>query len=256
MLSDTLICSSRATAGRMGKSYSLGLLDSPDDEEYEYMNKQTAVSLRHNPHWLRSNKRRTYSLSSQATAYCDTTLSLEVGGRQKTSQKTPHPAQRGSKEVQYEYMDIRCNEKVESPSEHVLPAPPILPRMRGDATERQENEYLESDDYQYTNRQTAQQQLVADNKEPSSDNSEADEYEDMDCFAAPPPAVDTVVYQNMRREGEVAVDCTEMHSSALYPHVRVRAGVGIGEPTSAERSFDNPGYWHSKMFLKSNAMPT
>uniref|UniRef100_A0A3B5MT26 Protein kinase domain-containing protein n=1 Tax=Xiphophorus couchianus TaxID=32473 RepID=A0A3B5MT26_9TELE len=177
----TLMYSSRATAGRMGKSYSLGLLDSPDDEEYEYMNKQTAVSLRHNPHWLRSNKRRTYSLSSQAT--------------------------------------------------HALTPPPILPRMRGDATERQENEYVESDDYQYTNRQTAQQQPVADNKEPSSDNSEADEYEDMDCFAAPPPAVDTVVYQNMRRESEVAVDCIEM-------------------------SFDNPGYWHSKMFLKSNAMPT
>ncbi|XP_027858165.1 receptor tyrosine-protein kinase erbB-3a [Xiphophorus couchianus] len=253
---ETLMYSSRATAGRMGKSYSLGLLDSPDDEEYEYMNKQTAVSLRHNPHWLRSNKRRTYSLSSQATAYCDTTLSLEVRGGQKMSQKNPHSAQQGSKEVQYEYMDIRCNEKVEIPPEHALTPPPILPRMRGDATERQENEYVESDDYQYTNRQTAQQQPVADNKEPSSDNSEADEYEDMDCFAAPPPAVDTVVYQNMRRESEVAVDCIEMHSLGFDPNVRVRAGVGIGEPTSSERSFDNPGYWHSKMFLKSNAMPT
>uniref|UniRef100_A0A3B3YI30 Protein kinase domain-containing protein n=1 Tax=Poecilia mexicana TaxID=48701 RepID=A0A3B3YI30_9TELE len=146
----------------MGKSYSLGLLDSPDDEEYEYMNKQTA--LRHNPHWLRSNKRRTYSLSSQAT--------------------------------------------------HALPPPPILPRTRGDAAERQESGYVESDDYQYTNRQTAQQQPAVDNKEPSSDNSEVDQYEDMDF------------------------------------------GVGIGEPTSTERSFDNPGYWHSRMFLKSNAVPT
>lgn len=249
---DPLMFSARAITGRMGKSYSLGLLDDPDDEEYEYMNKQTPVSLRHNPNWLRSNKRRTYSLSSQATEYsCDTTPCLR--GQQTASQNKPDSAQQGAKEVQYEYMDIRCNDKEETPPEHDPPSPPILPRMREEAKEGEKDEYVENDNYHYTNRQAAQQQAVTDNKEPCSDNSEADEYEDMDCFVAPPPAV---VYQNMEREGEGAVGGTEARPSGFDPHVRVQAGIGVGEAAGTERSFDNPGYWHSRMFLKSNAVPT
>ncbi|KAM4740868.1 receptor tyrosine-protein kinase erbB-3a [Anableps anableps] len=246
---DPLMYSARASTGRMGKSYSLGLLD----DEYEYMNKQPPVSLRHNQHWLRSNKRRTYSLSSQASPFCcDTTLSMEVRGRQTTSQNKPDSAQMGSKEVQYEYMDIRCNDKEDIPPDHDPPPPPILPRIRGEA---EENEYIKDDDYHYTNRLPTQQAVV-DKKEPCSDNSEVDEYEDMDCFAAPSPAVDTVVYQNMQREDEEAVGGTEAHPSEFDPHVRVQAGVGVGDPAAIERSFDNPGYWHSKMFLKPNAVPT
>ncbi|XP_047204615.1 receptor tyrosine-protein kinase erbB-3a isoform X2 [Girardinichthys multiradiatus] len=245
---DPLMYPARATSGRMGKSYSLGLLDDSGDEEYEYMNKQTPVSQRHKPHLLRSSKRRTYSLSSQATTYSqDTTFSIDVRGRQTTSKNKLDSTQQGSKEVQYEYMDIRCNDCEEAPPEHAPPKPPILPRMRGVAKEGEEDEYVESGDYQ----QPTQQQTVADNKEPCSDNNEADEYEDMGCFAASPTADDAVVYQNMQREGERAVGGT---GTGFDPHVRVRNGAG--EPAATEKSFDNPGYWHSKMFLKPNVMPT
>ncbi|MEQ2194353.1 hypothetical protein XENOCAPTIV_027922, partial [Xenoophorus captivus] len=248
MVKYPLMYPARATSGRMGKSYSLGLLDDSGDEEYEYMNKQTPVSQRHKPHLLRSSKRRTYSLSSQATTYSqDTTLSIDVRGRQTTSKNKPDSTQQGSKEVQYEYMDIRCNDCEEAPPEHAPPKPPILPRMRGEAKEGEEDEYVESGDYQ----QPTHQQAVADNKEPCSDNNEADEYEDMGCFAASPTADDAVVYQNMQREGERAVGGT---GTGFDPHVRVRNGAG--ELAATEKSFDNPGYWHSKMFLKPNVMPT
>ncbi|XP_036007422.1 receptor tyrosine-protein kinase erbB-3a isoform X3 [Fundulus heteroclitus] len=245
---DPLMYSGRATRGRMGKSFSLGLLDDPDDEEYEYMNKQTPVSLRHNPHMLRLNKRRTHSLSSQATAYsCDTTLCMDVRKGQTISQNKPDSAQQGSKEVQYEYMDIRCNDKEEIPPEHDPPPPPILPRIRTAVKEGEEDEYVENDDYHYTNKQPEQPQPLADNKDSCSDKNESVEYEDMDCLAAPPTADDVVVYQNMQREGEGAGGSTQAHPSGFESHIRVQAGVG--EPTVNERSFDNPGYWHSKMFL-------
>uniref|UniRef100_A0A8C4GQJ9 Receptor protein-tyrosine kinase n=1 Tax=Dicentrarchus labrax TaxID=13489 RepID=A0A8C4GQJ9_DICLA len=124
-----------STAGRMGKSHSSGLLDDPDDEEYEYMNKQ--VSPRHN--------RR--------------------------------------------------------------------------------------------------------------DEGEAYEYEDMDCFATLRPD-NTVVYQNVQREREGAVGGSKARRSGFEPYVKVQAGVGVGEPAAGDRSFDNPDYWHSRMFLKPNAVPT
>ncbi|XP_015226132.1 PREDICTED: receptor tyrosine-protein kinase erbB-3 isoform X2 [Cyprinodon variegatus] len=246
---DPLMYSARATAGRMGKSCSLGLLDHSDDDEYEYMNKQTNVSLRQNPHLLRSKKRRTYSLSSQATDYCDTALSTEVRRGQPTSQTKPDSAQQLSKDVQYEYMDIRCNDKEEIPPERDPPPPPILRRTRGEAKEEEEDAYVENNDYHYTNKKPVQQQ--AEDKEFYNDNNEADEYEDMDCLASPPPVVEAVIYQNMQREGEGEGGVTQVHPSGFDPHAVVRTGVA-----ATEKSFDNPGYWHSRMFLKPNPVQT
>jgi len=117
----------------VGKSHPSGLLDDPDDEEYEYMNKQmcvTPVSLRHNGHRPKSNKKRTSSVSSQATA-CSS-LSVEVRG-QNRSKDCSDSEQQGSSEVKYEYMDIRCNgNEVNHPAhDHPPPPPPISGGMRG-----------------------------------------------------------------------------------------------------------------------------
>ena len=243
----------------MGKSHPSGLLDDPDDEEYEYMNKQmcvTPVSLRHNGHRPKSNKKRTSSVSSQATA-CSS-LSVEVRG-QNRSKDCSDSEQQGSSEVKYEYMDIRCNgNEVNHPAhDHPPPPPPISGGMRG-KVEEGEDDYVEDGNYHYTNSQPKLRQALQDKKElkiQGRDDGEAYEYEDMDCFDAPPP-VDVVVYQNMQREGGGAVGGTAAHPSGFSSQVKVRAGVGVGEPAAADRSFDNPGYWHSRMFLKPNPVPT
>ncbi|XP_069010693.1 receptor tyrosine-protein kinase erbB-3a isoform X1 [Embiotoca jacksoni] len=249
---ENLLFSSRA---RMGKSHSSSRLNNPDDEEYEYMNKQISVSPRHNSHWLKPNKKRTSSVSSQATAWsCDTALSAEVRGANARSRDDSDYEQPGSSEVEYEYMDIRGSEKEESPSEHDPPPPPSPPssaRVRGEAEENEEDEYVEDSNYHYTNRQPKLRQALRDRTElkvQGRDEGEAYEYEDMDCFAGPPPA-EAAVYQNLQRDGEA-------HKSGFDPHVRVRAGVGVGESAAGDRSFDNPGYWHSRMFLKHEAVPT
>uniref|UniRef100_A0A665VS07 Receptor protein-tyrosine kinase n=1 Tax=Echeneis naucrates TaxID=173247 RepID=A0A665VS07_ECHNA len=158
-----------------GKSHSSGLLDDPDDEEYEYMNNQTPASLRHSSNWLKPNKKRTSSLSSQLTAF------------------------------EYEYMDIRGNEKRESPPTQAPLTPPTP------ATD----EYVGDSNYHYTNRQPKLRQALQDRKElkiQGGDEAELYEYEDMD--------------------------------------------FGVGGPAAGDRSFDNPDYWHSRMFLKPKAVPT
>ncbi|XP_029287336.1 LOW QUALITY PROTEIN: receptor tyrosine-protein kinase erbB-3a [Cottoperca gobio] len=270
---DTLLSSSQAAPGRMGKSHSSSFLDDPDEEEYEYMNKQTcvtAVSPRHSSHWLKPNKKRTSSVSSHATACSgDTTSSVEVREAHTRSNHNSDSEQQGSDEVEYEYMDIRGDEKDESPP---APDPPPLPPPPPPATppptpastvreveiaeEENEDEYVEDSNYHYTNRQPKLRQALQDRKElkiEGRDEGEAYEYEDMDSFAALVPG-DAVVYHNLQREGEGAIGGTEAHRSGFEPNVKVQAGVG--EPAVADRSFDNPDYWHSRMFLKPKAVPT
>ncbi|XP_033482825.2 receptor tyrosine-protein kinase erbB-3a isoform X1 [Epinephelus lanceolatus] len=258
---DTLLSSSRAAPGRISKSHSSGLLDDPDEEEYEYMNRQlcvTPVSPRHSSHWLKPNKTRTASVSSQATACSvDTIPSVEV----RRSNHNSDSEQQGSNEVQYEYMDIRGSDRDDSPPVPDPPPPPTPARMGReveDDDEEEEDEYVEDSNYHYTNRQPKLRQALRDKKElkiEGRDESEAYEYEDMDSFAAQQPR-DAVVYQNLKREGEGAVGATDAHRSGFEPYVKVRAGVGVGDPPAGDRSFDNPDYWHSRMFLKPKAVPT
>lgn len=264
--SETLFSISRATRGRMGKSHSSNLLDDPDDEEYEYMNKQTcvaSVSPQHNSNWLKPNKKRTASTSSQVTACSgDTTPSMELRGSYHNSDSE----QQGSNEVEYEYMDIRGSDKDEGPPTYCppVPPPPLTParinmELREEEEEaEEEDEYVEDGNYHYTNRQPKLRQALQDMRAPKIQGREAGlsyEYEDMDGLATLQPG-DAVVYQNVQRDGERAAGGTEAHRSGFDAYVKVRTGVGLGEPASGDRSFDNPGYWHSRMFLKPKAVPT
>ncbi|XP_076012565.1 receptor tyrosine-protein kinase erbB-3a [Genypterus blacodes] len=267
---DMLLSISRANRDRISKARSSGFLDNPDDDEYEYMNKQTSVTslssrhpshLKDNAHWLKVNMRQTPSASAQ-----------EVRGGHTRNDKPPHShsdsEQQGSQAVEYEYMDIRGCEKEESP-----PVPEPSPstsdgRIGGELgyEEKQEGDedYVEDSNYQYTNRQPKLRQALQDRKElkiQGRDGAEAEaeaeaeayEYEDMDSFAAVLPD-DAVVYQNLQRNGEGAARGADTHQTGFDPYVKVRAGVG--EPAGADRSFDNPDYWHSRMFLKPKAVRT
>uniref|UniRef100_A0A674MX38 Receptor protein-tyrosine kinase n=1 Tax=Takifugu rubripes TaxID=31033 RepID=A0A674MX38_TAKRU len=87
------------------------------------------------------------------------------------------------------------------------------------------------------------------------DNGQLYEYEDMDSITSAQPE-DAAVYQNIQKEGDSAARQGPAQTPGFDAYVRVRAGVGLGEPAAVDRSFDNPNYWHSRMFLKPNAVPT
>uniref|UniRef100_A0A3P9GZR1 Receptor protein-tyrosine kinase n=1 Tax=Oryzias latipes TaxID=8090 RepID=A0A3P9GZR1_ORYLA len=247
----------RATPGRMGKSRSGSLLDDPD-EEYEYMNKQvslTPVSLRHSSQQQKPTKKRTSSVSSQAMASSsETTQSLEGKARRISFDLELQ----GSSKAEYEDMDIRSIERDESPPAHELPPPPIMDRRQREVEEEQEEEeYVEDDNYHYTNQQPKLRQTLQDRKELKinrRDKHETYEYEDMDYFTASPPA-DAGLYQNMQKDTGTAVGVTKGLFSGCDPHENVRAGLGVGEPAAGDTSFDNPAYWHSKMFHNPSPVP-
>lgn len=254
----------------MGKSRSSSLLDDPEDEEYEYMNKQpcaASVSPQHSSVWRRpTNKKRTASTSSQMTAYSEDTIpSVELRGSQPSSDSE----QQGSNEVEYEYMDIRGSEK-DAPPAYWPPAPPPLPhsalpqaRMNhkvweDEEDEREEDEYVE-DGYQYTNPQPKLRQALKDMRAPripGRDDELSYEYEDMDAQATLQTG-NAVIYQNVQTGGDVGRAGTGReapHRYGLNTFLKVRAGVGLDDRMSGDRSFDNPDYWHSR--LTNKAVPT
>lgn len=269
---ENLLLPSRAVLfhNKMRRAHSSGgPLDDPDDEEYEYMNKQISITslspkrngyLKDNTHCLKKNKKQTPSLPCVTVCSRDVTPSVESrGGHARNEDNaTSHNSDsehQGSQEVEYEYMDIRGIGKQEgSPTTHE-PPPPASASIRGDVEEENGDEYMDSN-YQYTNKQPKLRQALRDRKElkiHGRDEDEAYEYEEMDSLAAP-GAGDVVVYQNVQEEGEGAVGGSETQQSGFDPHVKVRAGVG--EPAGGDRSFDNPDYWHSRMFLKPKAVRT
>lgn len=250
----------------MGKSHSSSVLDDPDDEEYEYMNKQicTNISPRHNSHWIKTNKKRTSSMSSHTTACSgDTTSSMEMRRTETMSSYNSDSEQQGSNDVKYEYMDIRSIEKDDSPPAHAPPLPPFLAkaavdRQMDEGEEEEADGYVEDSVYHYTNRQPKLRQALQQMKAvkvQGRGKGQLYEYEDMDSIATAQPE-DAAVYQNIQGEEEGAVGKSPAQRSGFEAYVSVRAGVGLGEPAAADRSFDNMEYWHSRMFPKPNAVQT
>lgn len=168
-----------------------------------------------------------------------------------------------SNDVKYEYMDIRSIDKDDSPPAHAPPLPPLSAKAAVDrqADEGQEEEadgYVEDSIYHYTNQQPKLRQALQQMKAvkvPGRGKGQLYEYEDMDSIATARPE-DAAVYQNIQREGQGAAGRSPAQRSGFDGYVSVRAGVGLGEPAAADRSFDNLEYWHSRMFPNPNAVQT
>lgn len=227
------------------------------------MNKQVCVNIppRRNCHRMTAKKKRTSSTSSHTTVCSgDTTLSMELRGSQTMSSYNSDSEQQGSNDVAYEYMDIRSTDKDDSPPAHAPPPPPLLvkamvEREAGEGEQEEADEYVEDSIYHYTNRQPKLRQALQQMKTQGQDKGPLYEYEDMDSIGTARPE-DAAVYQNIHMDEKGAAGKSSAGQSGFDAYVRVRAGVGLGEPAAVDRSFDNPDYWHSRMFLKTNAVPT
>ncbi|KAK0148670.1 Receptor tyrosine-protein kinase erbB-3 [Merluccius polli] len=235
---------------RMCIVHSPGPPSDPDDEEYEYMNKQTTS--------LQAKHRGQFKDNSSWLQIKD------MGGHTSNEDKDAFHSSSSEDQasLEYEYMDIRGSETEENnpPQTHEVPPRTMVQEHPNIAREvldevEEDDYYQEDDNYQHTNRQPKLRQALQDRKEGKGprrgDNYE--EYEEMNSLAAL-GAEELAVYQNLQGEEEGAVKGTEGHqASGIDLYVKVRAGV---EPGGVDRSFDNPDYWHSRMFLKSNAVRT
>ncbi|CAL8335619.1 unnamed protein product [Lota lota] len=232
--------------------HSPGPQSDPDDEEYEYMNKQTAP-LRAKPHGQLKDNSSWLQMK-------------DMGGHPPNEDKdTFHSSSSEDRaSLEYEYMDIRGNEAEETIPLQTHEAPPrtmVPEKVAREGLEEvgEENYHEAEENYQYTNRQPKLRQALEQRKEgkgPRRGERDACEYEEMNSLNGL-GAEELAVYQNLGGEEEGAATGTEgLRASGIDPYVAVRAGVAIGEPGGVDRSFDNPDYWHSRMFLKSSAVRT
>ncbi|KAL7891576.1 hypothetical protein AOLI_G00010520 [Acnodon oligacanthus] len=270
----------RLSQGRLSKGRSHELLEEHDsaEEEYEYMNNQS-LPLRQIPGQKCSCCQRTSKRSS--------TSNPSWGDSMHKSACASHPNKRSSmedsessggvsqsssdersrsdaellsseaeyaetdldQERQYEYMDIRSGlrhaaSSIPHRAEHLRPDDYIAPKKSMEEDEDEEEEY------QYTNQQPRlRRSLMLQGL--IGGEGEVYEYEEMDSLAV--GGSSGAEYQNLQEAGEREAP-GQLHSG-IAPYVQVRAGLLVASE-GRDRCFDNPDYWHSRMYSKANAVST
>ncbi|TNN82478.1 Receptor tyrosine-protein kinase erbB-3 [Liparis tanakae] len=166
----------------------------------------------------------------------------------------------------YEYMDIRRSNSIEGEDA-------AWKRCRSQTSSKSEakteetdqivevlNKELEEEEkYDNTNKQPALQGNASTTVMSRPDVLTAggemgEEYEEMTRFGVVPSGWEQADYQNLPLKGRAVSDGTGRDRCAgIGGYIKVLAG--IGEPGS-NTSFDNPDYWHSRLFLKPDAVRT
>ncbi|XP_074500456.1 receptor tyrosine-protein kinase erbB-3b [Sebastes fasciatus] len=164
----------------------------------------------------------------------------------------------------YEYMDIRRSDSTEDPAWE----------RRGSQTsaksaaETEETDQLaevlkkefEEEEEENTNKQPALQGAhLSCMAMPGPDVLTAggemvEEYEEMTTFGVVPSGWEQADYQNLPVKGRaVSEETGSGRCAGIGGYIKVCAGMG--EPGN-NTSFDNPDYWHSRLFLKPDAVRT
>lgn len=166
----------------------------------------------------------------------------------------------------YEYMDIRRSNSIEGED-------PAWKRCWNQTSSKSEatteetdqiaellkRELEEEEKYDNTNKQPALQgngsTTVMSRPDVLTAGGEmGEEYEEMTRFGVVPSGWKQADYQNLPLKGRAVSDGMGSDRCAgIGGYIKVLAG--IGEPGS-NTSFDNPDYWHSRLFLKPDAVRT
>ncbi|XP_077592848.1 receptor tyrosine-protein kinase erbB-3-like isoform X1 [Stigmatopora nigra] len=144
----------------------------------------------------------------------------------------------------YEYMDIRRSESTEEEATKKS-VDESHETFQGDVSQLGDTR-----DCQHKNKQQTLQGNVSSLRRPDVvANDGRNEYEDMATFEGIPSGWDQAEYQNLPVKGEVGSSrCTGIGGY-------IKVCTGMGEPGNSS-SFDNPDYWHSRLFLKPDAVRT
>lgn len=172
----------------------------------------------------------------------------------------------------YEYMDIRCSDSTEGED-------PVWER-RGSQTsarsaaetdktdqtdqtvevlKKEHEEGEEEEKYHNTNKQPTHQgnlsgMVMLRPDVLTAGGGKVEEYEEMTKFGVVPSGWEQADYQNLPVKGRaVSEEVGSGRCAGIGGYIKVCAGMG--EPGS-NTSFDNPDYWHSRLFLKPDAVRT
>ncbi|XP_066520621.1 receptor tyrosine-protein kinase erbB-3a [Hoplias malabaricus] len=272
----------RLSHGRLSIGHSAELLGEHDsaEEEYEYMNNQSLplgkitgqkrnCCAQTTPKHLQSTSNHMWVDSMHKTlcaSYPNKRSSMEdsesSGGVSQSSldEKSRSDAELLSseaeyaeadldQELQYEYMDIRSGPGYAGP---IIPhrAGLLKPDTHFSPKKPLEGEKDEEEEYQYTNHQPRlRRSLMLQGL--IGGEGEVYEYEEMDSLTL--GGNSRAEYQNLQKNRER--EAAGQPNLGIAPYVRVCAGVGVAKE-GGDRCFDNPDYWHSRMYPKANAVST
>ncbi|KAL4646176.1 receptor tyrosine-protein kinase erbB-3-like [Arapaima gigas] len=172
----------------------------------------------------------------------------------------------GLKEEEYDYLDSQCvevditNNGSVWKKQNTVTKEVLDPVEREKKTEKENKTELQEEEcYQYNNSQPRLSQTQMSNGglrvlDSRVVEGEENQYEVMDSIGKVTPQIkDQVQYQNTEDISGMRVETGLGKHNGLTGYVKVCSGVG--EP-GADRSFDNPDYWHSRLFLKVDAVRT
>ncbi|MGH0145732.1 UNVERIFIED_CONTAM: hypothetical protein FKN15_038750 [Acipenser sinensis] len=233
-----------------------------DSEEYEYMNKQSRLlSLSPRCSTAEPPQGGAAELKHSKSPRCSTSKSPAAPAEQQKQKDT----------IEYEYMDTRS--MVLDPKE-----PQSATWRKEDPTTAKEEK---EEDYEYMNKQprltkslsmlrnhsklqmeserTGKAASVEDlgSNGPESENTAPDqqEYEEMDAFALPEDSEDHGINMTPPEKAPEYQNFPETEKASekgrVNGFVKTRAGA-----REQDHSFDNPDYWHSRLFLKPDAVRT
>lgn len=157
----------------------------------------------------------------------------------------------------YEYMDIRRSDSTEGQdSAETQEADQIVEVLKKEYREEEEKEEERCNN---TNKQLTHQEDPSGTAMPMPDVLTAggemvEEYEEMTRFGVVPGGWEQADYQNLPLKGRaVSEEVGGGRCAGIGGYIKVCAGMG--EPGS-NTSFDNPDYWHSRLFLQPDAVRT
>ncbi|XP_029012955.1 receptor tyrosine-protein kinase erbB-3b isoform X2 [Betta splendens] len=165
----------------------------------------------------------------------------------------------------YEYMDIRRSESTEGEDPAKEGSGDQAPAVETEETDQKEEVSMKNeheDKEEGANRQNTSKQptlqgdlsstVVPEPDVPTAGGDEVAEYEDMTRLEEVSSGWERADYQNLPVKGRaVCEDRGGGRCMGIGGYIKVCAGMG--DPSS-NTSFDNPDYWHSRLFLKPDAV--
>lgn len=166
----------------------------------------------------------------------------------------------------YEYMDIRHSDSSEGGDPELqrsgshssaMSAAETRDTDKRVAVSTKEQKVQETENHHNTDKPTRLQGILSSTPEPdvlTSGAGKVEEYEEMTGLGEGLDGWGHAEYENLPvKEWAPPEEVGGVRCAGIEKYIKVCAG--IGEPGSST-SFDNPDYWHSRMFLKPDAVRT
>lgn len=246
------------------------------DQDYEIMRKESSACSAHNtsPLPIPSTLAPLPVYNTETVGSDVTNIEDQYGQKGSTHQLTRLSGS-GTKAVdeqgevaqgtcRYEYMDIRCASSAEEDNQakktHVTCAgetedtDQTAEELKEELRKAEEEDKCHNTDDEHPLQMNGSSESVDEPDVLQAGDEKIEEYEEMTIQCVVPIGWEQADYQNVPAKGRT---CPEDAGSGRCGDIGeyIKVCAGMGEP-GGNTSFDNPDYWHSRLFLQPDAVRT